>query len=80
LPAIFTGLRLALGFALIVIVGTEFLSSRQGGVGDLIWQSWQTLAIKKMFGGLVITGIMGWLLTLVLFVIERFAVQWNPTE
>lgn len=78
LPAIFTGLRLALGFALIVIVGTEFLSARDGGVGDLIWQSWQTLAIRKMFVGLVVTALMGWLLTAVLDVVEQLVLPWKP--
>jgi NitT/TauT family transport system permease protein len=79
LPAVFTGLRLALGFSLIVIVGTEFLAAKQG-VGHLIWESYQTLAIKKMFVGLIVTGIMGWLLTLLLDVIERLALPWQPAE
>jgi len=76
LPAIFTGLKLALGFSLIVIVGTEFLAARSG-VGHLIWQSWQTLAIKKMYVGLIVTGLMGWALTLGLDAIERLVLPWN---
>lgn len=77
LPAIFTGLRLALGFSLIVIVGTEFVS-QSPGVGRLIWDSWQTLAIKKMYVGLVVTGLMGWGLTLALDLIERLVLPWKP--
>jgi NitT/TauT family transport system permease protein len=77
MPSIFTGLRLALGFALIVIVGAEFLSPRKGGVGDLIWQSWQIYAIQKMFVGLIVTGLMGWLLTISLDLVERLALPWN---
>jgi NitT/TauT family transport system permease protein len=76
LPAIFTGLKLALGFSLIVIVGTEFLAARNG-VGHLIWQSYQTLAIKKMYVGLIVTGLMGWALTLALDSIERLVLPWN---
>jgi len=76
LPAIFTGLRLALGFSLIVIVGTEFLSPRQG-IGALIWESYQILAIKKMYVGLIVTAILGWLLILALDLIERLVVPWN---
>lgn len=79
LPAIFTGLRLALGFSLIVIVGTEFLAAKEG-VGHLIWESYQTLAIKKMFVGLIVTGIMGWALTLSLDLVERLALPWKPAE
>ena len=76
LPAIFPGLKLALGFSLIVIVGTEFLAARNG-VGHLIWQSYQTLAIKKMYVGLIVTGLMGWALTLGLDAIERLVLPWN---
>lgn len=79
LPAIFTGLRLALGFSLIVIVGTEFLAAKEG-VGHLIWQSYQTFAIKKMYVGLVVTGLMGWGMTLLLDVIERRALPWNTAR
>ncbi len=77
LPSIFTGLRLAMGFALVVIVGTEFLSARQGGLGDLIWQSWQILAIRDMYVGLLVTGVLGWVLTVGIDVIERVAIPWQ---
>jgi NitT/TauT family transport system permease protein len=79
LPAIFTGLRLALGFSLIVIVGAEFLSAKNG-VGHLIWESYQTLAMKKMFVGLIVTGLMGWALTLGLDLLERLALPWNANN
>ncbi|MDP9354344.1 MAG: ABC transporter permease [Chloroflexota bacterium] len=79
LPAIFTGLRLALGFTLIVIVGTEFITPGDG-VGSLIWESWQRLAIKPMFIGLVVTGLLGWLLTVLLDVVERWALPWQARE
>jgi NitT/TauT family transport system permease protein len=77
LPAIFTGLRLGLGFSLIVIVGAEFLSAKEG-IGQMIWQSYSILAIKKMFVGLIVTGIMGWVLTLMLDLIERLVLPWRP--
>lgn len=76
LPAIFTGMRLALGFALIVIVGTEFLASGNG-IGWVIWQNYQILRIKEMFVGLIITGLMGWAITLVMDLAERILVPWR---
>jgi len=79
LPAIFTGMRLSLGFALIVIVGTEFLAADKG-IGFMIWQSYQTLRIQQMFVGLVITGIMGWALSLLLDLVEHFVVPWRAAE
>jgi NitT/TauT family transport system permease protein len=79
LPAIFTGMRLSLGFALVVIVGAEFLAADKG-IGFMIWQSYQTLRIKQMFVGLVITGIMGWALTLVVDALERVVVPWRSDD
>lgn len=79
LPSIFTGMRLSLGFALVVIVGAEFLAADKG-IGFMIWQSYQTLRIKQMFVGLVITGIMGWALTLVVDTLERIVVPWRAED
>lgn len=78
-PAIFTGLRLALGFALIVVVGTEFVRPN-GGVGSLIWESYSILSIKKMYVGLIVTGVLGWLLVLALDLIERWVVPWRRAQ
>lgn len=76
LAPIFTGMRLSLGFALIVIVGTEFLMANEG-IGHVIWQSYQILRIKEMFVGLIITGLMGWGMNLILDVAERTLVPWR---
>ena len=77
LPAIFTGLKLAMGFALIVIVGAELLGS-DAGIGFLIWRSYQIFAIDAMFVGLLVTAILGWLATIALDWLERLAIPWRP--
>jgi ABC-type nitrate/sulfonate/bicarbonate transport system permease component len=79
LPAIFTGLRLALGYSLIIVVSTEFVRPKEG-IGSLIWESYSILAIKKMYVGLVVTGLLGWLLILALDLIERFTVPWRHSQ
>lgn len=79
LPAIFSGLRLALGFALVVNIGTEFVIA-DDGLGHMIWSSYQTLRIRQMYVGLVITGILGWILTLGLSMIETFAMPWRYAD
>lgn len=76
LPGIFTGLRLALGFSLLVIVGTEFLAANEG-IGHFIWNSYQTFAIEKMYVGLIVTGLLGWLLNLVMDEVERLVIPWR---
>jgi 1,4-dihydroxy-2-naphthoate octaprenyltransferase len=79
LPAIFSGLRLALGFALVVNIGTEFLIA-DDGLGHMIWNNYQTLRIRQMYVGLVITGVLGWVLTLGLSMIETFAMPWRYAD
>lgn len=75
LPSVFTGARLALGFALIVIVGTEFLTPGRG-VGALIWTSYQILDIESMYAGLLTTALIGWALNLAVSLGERLAMPW----
>lgn len=76
LPQIFTGLKLGMGFALIVIVGAELLGSDKG-IGYLIWRSYQIFAIDAMFAGLLVTAILGWVAILALDWLERRALPWQ---
>ncbi|MGH2435466.1 MAG: ABC transporter permease [bacterium] len=78
MPQIFTGLKLAMGFALIVIVGAELLGS-DAGIGFLIWRSYQIFAIEAMYVGLLVTAMLGWLATIALDWLERLAMPWRPT-
>jgi NitT/TauT family transport system permease protein len=76
LPSIFTGLRLSAGTAYIVIAATEFLGARSG-VGFFIWASWQVFAVARMFVGVVVISLMGYLTLLALELIERRMVPWS---
>lgn len=77
LPSIFTGLKLGMGFALIVIVGAELLGS-DAGIGFLIWRSYQIFAVDAMFAGLLVTALLGWLATAGLEWMEHRALPWRP--
>jgi len=80
LPAIFTGFRLAMGFALLVIVGTEFLdgSKREpNGIGWYIIRSWNLLKVDDLFVGLLVVAFIAWVLNLLLEVIERRLLPWR---
>ncbi|MBA3379626.1 MAG: 1,4-dihydroxy-2-naphthoate octaprenyltransferase [Chloroflexia bacterium] len=79
LPSIFTGMRLALGFALVVVVGTEFVNAKDG-LGYVIWNSYQTLRIRQMFVGLAATALLGWGLTIALGLLETWALPWKRAD
>jgi len=78
LPQIFTGLKVGMGFALIVIVGAELLGSTSG-IGYLIWRSYQIFDINAMFAGLLVTAILGWVATAGLDWLEHRALPWKPS-
>jgi NitT/TauT family transport system permease protein len=77
MPAIFTGIQLAMGVALIVVVATEFVGANTG-IGYLIWSSWQTFAIEKMYCGLVVTSFLGFVAQLLLDALQRVLIPWKP--
>ena len=62
MPSIFTGLRLALGVSLLIIVAAEFVAANRG-IGYLIWISWSTLSVGKMYAALIVIAAMGVLFT-----------------
>jgi ABC-type nitrate/sulfonate/bicarbonate transport system permease component len=76
LPIIFSGLRLALGTALIVIVAVEFIRA-QAGVGFIVYYYWQILVTEKMYAGLVVVMALGVLLTYGLQWLERRVMPWR---
>lgn len=75
LPVIFAGLRLALGTALIVIVAVEFVRAKTG-VGYLTFYFWEIMVPEKMYAGLIIVMVLGWLLTAGLQWLEKIAMPW----
>lgn len=76
LPIIFSGLRLALGTSLIVIVAVEFIRA-QVGVGFVIFYHWQVLLTDRMYAGLVVTMALGVGLTALLQSVERWVMPWR---
>jgi ABC-type nitrate/sulfonate/bicarbonate transport system permease component len=75
LPMIFTGIRLALGTSLIVVVGVEFVSANYG-IGALIWNAWETFEIEKLYVGIFLCAVLGILFTVVLKWAEERITPW----
>jgi len=76
LPSIFTGLRLAIGYSLVIVVAAEF-SGADAGIGYLIWQSWETFSIKSMYAGIFVIGALGLLFSVLLDGLQRRLVPWR---
>src|SRR3990172_2427577 len=76
LPMIFTGLRLALGTSLILVVAAEMVSANQG-LGAMIWLAWETLRTEKLYVGIVVIAFLGLIFTFVLKRLERKLIPWQ---
>jgi 1,4-dihydroxy-2-naphthoate polyprenyltransferase len=79
LPSILTGINLGLGFALTVIVGTELLLP-QGGIGALIWKSYQIYDIATIFAGLIVVALIGWGFNTIMLELERQLLPWRAAS
>lgn len=75
LPGIFTGVRLAIGVAFVVMAAVEFVGS-ESGLGFLIWSAWQTFAVDSMYVGLVAISVLGYLCMLLVDLVERLTAPW----
>lgn len=79
MPMIVTGLKLGMGIALLVIVAAEFVGAKSG-IGYLIWTSWQIFEVEKMYVGLLVMALLGFLSSILLHAFERIAVPWKVRQ
>jgi len=64
-PFIFTGMRLSLGIAWLVIVAAEMLTGGIG-IGFWIWDEYNNLAYHNIIIGIIIVGLVGFMLDLIM--------------
>lgn len=61
LPYIFTGLRISLGVAWLVIVAVEMLTGGVG-IGFFVWDEWSRLNLSSVFLAVLVIGLTGLIL------------------
>ena len=75
LPFIFTGLRLGLGYALIVVVAVEIVAASRG-LGALLWLSWQVLKVEDMYAAFFVIAFLGAVLSYGLAALRARLLPW----
>ncbi len=77
-PMIFTGLRLSLGVAWMVLIAAEMLSQNPG-LGKFIWDEFQngsSQSLSRIMVAVITIGLIGFLLDRVMLALQR-AVSWD---
>jgi nitrate/nitrite transport system permease protein len=69
LPYMFTGFRLSLGIAWLVIVAAEMLTGRPG-VGGFLWQEYNALLYEHIILCIITIGVVGFILDRLMSLVE----------
>jgi ABC-type nitrate/sulfonate/bicarbonate transport system permease component len=75
-PQIFAGMRTSLSLALILMVISEMVAS-SNGIGYFVLQSQRSFAIPEMWSGILLLGILGYVLNAIFGLLERRALRWH---
>ncbi|MGR0278627.1 ABC transporter permease [Marinomonas dokdonensis] len=81
IPLMFTGLRLSLGIAWMVLIAAEMLAQNPG-LGKFVWDEFQngsSNSLGRIMVAVLMIGFIGFLLDRAMLVIQRF-VSWDKTQ
>ena len=69
-PTIFTGMRISIGIAWLVIVAAEMLVGGTG-IGYFVWNEWNNLSITNVITAILFIGVVGMLLDQLMAKLQR---------
>ena len=75
-PQIITGMRTSLSIAITVIVFSEMIGSTEG-IGYAILQAQRNFSIPEMWAGMLLLGIVGYLLNIAFRGVEHRVLRWH---
>lgn len=76
LPMIFTGIKLGMGMALLLIVAAE-MNGASNGVGYRIWESYAIFNIPEMYVSFIVMSLLGYVFTILLDELEQVIIPWK---
>lgn len=74
-PRLFAGMRVSLSMAILLLVTSEMVAA-SSGIGFFVWQAQLTFSIPDMWAGILLLGLLGYLLNGALRLVERRACRW----
>lgn len=76
LPAMLTGLLLAVNVTMLLTIAIEMVSASQG-LGWMIWQAWQTMKVEEVYASLVVIVLIGIASSSALQVLSAWLLPWR---
>jgi ABC-type nitrate/sulfonate/bicarbonate transport system permease component len=76
LPQIFTGMRISLAIALIMVVISEMVASVDG-IGYFILNAQRSFRVPDMYAGVITLGLLGYALNALFVRLERYVLRWH---
>jgi NitT/TauT family transport system permease protein len=78
-PTVFTGIRMAASYSILVLVAAEMVGAK-AGLGYLINTSQVNFQIQQMYAGIIAVSVLGVLVNQGFVVLERRFSSWRPQE
>jgi sulfonate transport system permease protein len=78
LPGLLTGLKLALSFAWIAVIGAELFLSAAPGLGNLLAAGREQFRLDLLALGIILVGGTGWAMNAAVTALERYLLRWRP--
>ncbi len=75
-PRIFAGMRTSLAIAIILMVVSEMVAS-SNGLGYFVLEQQRSFAIPEMWTGIILLGVLGYVLNWLFLKVERRVLAWN---
>lgn len=76
LPQIFIGLRIAVSYALIVEIVCEMFMGTQKGLGQRVFEAYNTYLIVELYAIVLLVGFTGYLINKFFVFVETHVVHW----
>jgi sulfonate transport system permease protein len=77
--SIFTGIELAIIYAWLATIGAEYLMVSNGGIGALLLDGREHFRMDIVFLGIIVTGLVGWIVSSCTRLLSARLLRWRST-
>lgn len=75
--SIFTGIELAIIYSWLATIGAEYLMATNGGIGSLMLDGRERFRMDIVLLGIIVTGVVGWILTSCTRLLGAHLLRWR---